>query len=109
MSPGEKRRRKAKREREAAAYAAALAKLPQHATCASCKHVDRVHHKPKLSCLLESDFYGDLLVTPEHRCPDWKMAADVLHVGPAVMFMAGCGGREPTHQTTTVRVKPLEK
>lgn len=28
-----------------------------------------------------------------------------LHVGPAVMFMR-CGGREPTHQTAVIKIKP---
>jgi len=71
MGPGEKRRRQAKRERDRAAYAAALVKLPVDAACSTCQHVDRAHHAPKMACLLESDFHGAMIVTPDHKCPSW--------------------------------------
>jgi hypothetical protein len=70
-SPGEKRRRAAKRERDRAAYAAALAALPAGARCGTCRHVDRLHTAPKLNCDLDSDFQGYQIVTENHRCPQW--------------------------------------
>lgn len=74
MSPGEKRRRQAKQDRERLAYASALAALPATASCSTCRHVDTVHHKPRMSCLLESDFHGAMIVKPEHKCPLWRAA-----------------------------------
>ena len=74
MSPGEKRRRAAKREREAAAYAAALAALPADATCSTCRHLDRVHVAPRLSCDLDSDFHGYAITRADHKCPRWARA-----------------------------------
>ncbi len=72
MSPGRKAQKARKRERERAAYAAAIAALPSGASCTTCEHVDRVRHKPKMACLLETDFYGAQIVTPEHKCPLWR-------------------------------------
>lgn len=71
MSPGEKRRRQAKRERERVAYEAAIAALPAEATCATCSHCRKYPHKPKLSCELDSDFHGYAIVKPSDRCPRW--------------------------------------
>ena len=71
MSPGDKRRRQAKRDRDRAAYAAALAALPANAMCGTCRHADRVHVAPKLSCDLDSDFNGYAIVAADHRCPSW--------------------------------------
>lgn len=72
MSPGEKRRRKARREREAAVYAAQLAALPAGARCDTCEHCDKVLMAPRMSCDLGSDFHGYAIVTAHHRCPSWK-------------------------------------
>jgi hypothetical protein len=74
MSPGEKRRRLANRERKRAVYDAAMAQLPESAKCASCTHVDTEVYAPQLICDLDSGFDGYQLVTSNHRCPRWEAA-----------------------------------
>jgi hypothetical protein len=70
MSPGEKRRRKLKREREQAAYEAALRPhLIAGHQCATCEHWGR--SEAGRHCELESDFYGYVLKKPTDLCPSW--------------------------------------
>lgn len=43
--------------------------------------------------------------TASHFCEPCRvkiMGSDLLHAGPAVIFLP-CGGREPTHGVTTIR------
>lgn len=79
MSPGDKRRRLAKRARDRVAYEAAIAALPIQARCDTCEHVDRVHTAPRLNCDLDSDFSGYQIVLAQHRCPRWRPAATPLN------------------------------
>lgn len=74
MSTGDKRRRQAKRERDAAVYAKALSALPSDAQCANCEHVDNVHTAPMLNCELDGDWSGYAIVKPDGKCPLWKRA-----------------------------------
>lgn len=64
MSPGEKRRRKAKMERERIAREAAIAALPPGSSCASCSN--RLHEpaqmKGKDACALDSDWEGYAII-----------------------------------------------
>lgn len=67
-SPGEKRRRKAKREREQAAYAAACADLRlTGACCSTCAHYG--NSECGRHCELDSDFKGYILRDPQDVCP----------------------------------------
>lgn len=70
MSPGEKRRRKAKREREAAAYEAALAAVKATgATCSTCRHFGHMPQDKRRTCELDSDWEGYAVVAAGHVCP----------------------------------------
>lgn len=71
MSPGEKRRRKAKREREQAAYAAAVSALPTGSCCCNCAHRGTMPLSRKPICTLDSDFAGYTVVELMHVCPRW--------------------------------------
>lgn len=70
MSPGEKRRRKAKAVRKRAAYEAVLAPLKAAgATCATCKHYGpRPNGLNSRICELDSDYEGYVSVKPSHLC-----------------------------------------
>lgn len=75
MSPGEKRRRKAKRERERIAYEAAMASLQaKGANCEGCKH--RMRTPPgcsgKWACEIDSDFEGYTIIKLDDLCPRWQ-------------------------------------
>lgn len=53
----------------------ALKAANPHAKCANCRHcadVPHTAHRPKKHCELDSDFYGYLLVKPNHVCTRWK-------------------------------------
>lgn len=72
-SPGEKRRRKAKRERERVAYQDAMAALPVEARCGNCKH--RLNNPATLVglyCDLDSDFQGYAKTATDAVCPRWN-------------------------------------
>lgn len=72
MSPGEKRRRQAKRERERLAYEAALAALPSGATCGTCAHCGKYPDgRGERTCELDSDFSGHTIVQLDQVCPRW--------------------------------------
>lgn len=72
-SPGEKRRRKAKREREQAAYAAAVALLrTAGASCATCKHRGIGPTDIGLICEIDSDFHGYATVKMTDLCPSYS-------------------------------------
>jgi hypothetical protein len=69
-SPGEKRRRKAQRERRRIAYANALAAIKATgATCSTCAHYGKVPLRKKHCCELDSDFGGYVIVEPGDVCP----------------------------------------
>lgn len=71
-SPGEKRRRAAKRERERLAYEAAMKALREKgASCATCKHRGSRQFAEAV-CELTSDFYGYSKVKMTGLCPDYK-------------------------------------
>ena len=73
MSPGEKRRRKAKRERSQTAYKAAIAPLRAAGrSCASCHHYTRVPLSTKHHCAEESDHNGYAIVQPSYVCHLWQ-------------------------------------
>ena len=74
-SPGDKRRREAKRERERVAYEAAMALLRAAGrSCASCAHFERVPtpFRNEWHCSIESDFHVYAVVKASHLCPKWK-------------------------------------
>lgn len=72
-SPGEKRRRKAKRERELAAYALALAAVKSTgATCSTCANYIRAGDLKEHACDLDSDFHGYAIVKPHYVCPRYQ-------------------------------------
>lgn len=72
VSPGEQRRRQAKRERDRAAYSAALAALPVGARCETCAHCGKYPDGgSKRTCILDSDFDGYAIVQPTDVCPRW--------------------------------------
>lgn len=72
-SPGEKRRRKAKREREQAAYAEALAAVTaQGFSCLTCKHRARTLIGNQHHCELDSDHEGYAIVRPDYVCPRYE-------------------------------------
>lgn len=76
-SPGEKRRRKAKRIREQAAYAAAVAAVrATGASCSTCQHW--IKSPVGRACDLESDFEGYTLRKAEDVCPRHKMLARLI-------------------------------
>lgn len=70
VSPGERRRRLAKRERNRAAYEADMAPLRAAGrSCSTCAHYGKCplgRH-----CELDSDFEGYVLVKPDYLCPRW--------------------------------------
>ncbi len=71
MSPSKKQRRKAKREREQAAYAIALAAVKATgATCSTCVNYIRAHSisKTARACELDSDSDGYVIVRPDFVC-----------------------------------------
>lgn len=74
MSPGEKRRRKAKREREQAAYEAAMAPLRAAGrSCLGCAHRKKSFAAGnKHICTLTSDFHGYTIIKLTDLCADWK-------------------------------------
>lgn len=74
-SPGEKRRRAAKRERERDAYQAAMAALPDGASCVTCKHYSYATMLPGYHCSLDSDWEGYVRVKPDYVCPRYAAAA----------------------------------
>lgn len=82
VSPGDKRRRAAKRVRDQMRYAAALAALPPHARCGTCEYVDRVHTAPRLNCEVDNDGNGYAIVTADNRCPHWAPADYRLDINP---------------------------
>lgn len=68
MSPGEKRRRAAKRARDHADYQAALAAVrATGATCSTCRNY--INSPVGRACDLDSDFEGYVRVKPDHVCP----------------------------------------
>lgn len=81
MSPGERRRRKAKRQRQAAEYAKALAAVRAvGGCCGNCQHYERVplpdrEYRGKRHCSLDSDWEGYVMTRPEQACPRWKRTA----------------------------------
>lgn len=72
-SPGEKRRRQAKRDRERAAYLTAVTTLrAAGASCATCKHRGaRPVGGDGPICELDSDFHGYAPVKMTGLCPSW--------------------------------------
>lgn len=69
-SPGEKRRRRLKRERERAAYQAAMVPLrAAGCSCDACTHYGRC--SLGWHCEIESDFGGYALKKPTDLCPSW--------------------------------------
>ncbi len=80
MSPGEKRRRQAKRERERIAAAAAIAALPVGSSCGNCKH--RLKKPAGLkndACDLDSDWEGYAVIRNiSEVCPRWKPAVPAV-------------------------------
>lgn len=87
-SPGEKRRRAAKRERERIAHEAAMATLPEGASCSKCQHYEYAAVLPGWHCALDSDWEGFVRVKPDHVCPRfvYRSANTVFrpHPKPAV-------------------------
>jgi hypothetical protein len=78
MNPGEKRRRQAKRARDATAYEAAMAPLrAAGASCATCRHnapmpgPERGRH-----CAIDSDFHGYTVVKPDGLCALYSRKGD---------------------------------
>ncbi len=69
-SPGEKRRRAAKRERERAAEDEAVRILRiQGASCSTCQNW--IKSPVGRACDLDSDFYGYVLAKPNGLCSRW--------------------------------------
>ena len=72
VSPGERRRRKAKRERDQAAYEAVMAPLrAAGACCGSCQHRGKYPMTDDPICELDSDFEGYCKVKLDHLCPQY--------------------------------------
>lgn len=75
MSPGERRRRRAKREREEAAFRVKISVLrAQGSSCANCEHRERAPFdaSEKWICGLTSGFDGYTPVKLDHLCTDWN-------------------------------------
>lgn len=73
-SPGDIRRRAAKRNREFAVYQATMLELRVAGrSCATCVHRAKAPQtaKGKWCCELGSDNYSYQLVTMDHLCPQW--------------------------------------
>ena len=73
MSPGEKRRRQAKRARDRSAYEALLAPLKAAgASCGSCDHYAKApYDKTKHICEIDTDRDGYTVVKADGLCPHW--------------------------------------
>lgn len=72
-SPGERRRRLAKRERERDAYNAAIAALPMGSHCSNCAlRLKNPGSLLGLYCDLDSDFAGYAETSPDSVCPRWQ-------------------------------------
>ena len=74
MSPGEKRRRAAKRQREHVSYAEAMIPLrAAGASCETCLHRNKIPPEYRRSyCDLESDHTGYMPVTPTYLCSRYE-------------------------------------
>ena len=84
ISPGDRRRRQAKRDRDRAAYDDAVALLRAHgASCSNCRN--RIKSPVGPACDLDSDYEGYVRVKPDDVCPRWgeKQAAAPLTGPPA--------------------------
>ena len=73
MSPGEKRRRQAKRERDRAAYDLLMAPLrASGSVCGTCAHFAKApYDKTKHICEIDTDKDGYTVVKADGLCPHW--------------------------------------
>jgi hypothetical protein len=79
MSPGEKRRRKAKREREDAARRVIVAGLrAAGASCATCAHCGHYPGDARRTCIIDSDFEGYTIVSPDDLCFQHSLAKELV-------------------------------
>jgi hypothetical protein len=71
-SPGERKRRQAKRERDRSAYHSAMMALRAAGrSCGSCQHFGHARSLGKRCCELDSDFEGYVIRTADELCPRW--------------------------------------
>lgn len=68
---GKRRSRMRATLRNRATYEDGLAALPALASCATCAHHGRYPTDNRMTCDLDSDFYGYTIVKPDHKCPRW--------------------------------------
>lgn len=87
MSPGEKRRRQLKRERDRAARDEKLSELRgRGASCATCAHFEYVA-SIGMTCDLGSDFYGYQKARASGLCTQWSERDD--HAAPPPLAPEG--------------------